>query len=76
VGIVWHVPCSSTLNPQPSTLNPQPYAAGPLQPLLYPQSVSIVVPCYNCAEFVLLAFESFERSFNLLHDLVHRLGTR
>lgn len=47
-----------------------------MDPLLYPQSVSIVVPCYNCAEFVLLAFESFERSCNLLHDLVRRLGTR
>ena len=38
--------------------------------------MSIVVPCYNCAEFVLLAFESFERSFDILHDLVLRLGTR
>lgn len=38
--------------------------------------MSIVVPCYNCAKFVLLAFESFERSFDLLHDLVRRLGTR
>ena len=50
--------------------------AGPLEPLLYPASVSVVVPCYNCAEFVLLALESFERAFDLLHDLVLRRGTR
>ena len=31
-----------------------PVRAGPLEPLLYPASVSVVVPCYNCAEFVLL----------------------
>ena len=49
---------------------------GPLEPLLYPSTVSIVVPCYNCGEFVLLAFESFERSFDVLQDLVLRLGTR
>ena len=53
-----------------------PVRAGPLEPLLYPASVSVVVPCYNCAEFVLLALESFERAFDLLHDLVLRRGTR
>ncbi|EKX55251.1 hypothetical protein GUITHDRAFT_99034 [Guillardia theta CCMP2712] len=47
---------------------------GPLKPMIYPDSVSIVVPCYNCGEFVIHAFESFERSFELLHMLVASLG--
>lgn len=74
--ICWRSPLCVTHCDKATLIQGRYLLTGPLEPLLYPSSVSIVVPCYNCAEFVLLAFESFERSFDMLQSLVHRLGTR
>ena len=47
---------------------------GPLHPMLYPSKVSVIVPCYNCGDFIINAFESFERGFELLHDFTLSKG--
>ena len=38
--------------------------------LLPEEQISVIVPCYNCSEYILKALESFESGFSLLHGFV------
>jgi len=39
--------------------------SGPIEPRAYPDSVSVVVPCFNCGEFVLQVLSPSLPSLNL-----------